>query len=422
VPIALLTLLGLHYRGRVRHSLRGVRTPRGLVFLVLGIVVLSSWLGPALYRALRMPRADTQMVRIIAPFAILGFCLSNLFASFGENAIAFTGAEVDFLFPGPFTRRTLLGYKILKTALGTAITSLIFSVLLLRYSRSWIACFVGIWLTVQFMQLFAMAVTMVGQTIGERAYSGARRAVLIAAAALGIIAVVPALAANLHSKPLELLTRVHATIAGRVLLAPFDVFARTITARPPDLPNWATLALLIDLLMLAIVIGLDANYLETAAMVSQRRYERRQRARAGGMGGLTQAGGTRIRVVQLPWLGGAQLAGIAFPPAHHWDRRRRIRFSTAQRVDILAGKAAGRRRVDEHRIHLDAQVRFSRRAGPPGFASFVADPPGSGGGGGAVYPNAGPDHDAGGVAGGCDAFLQGSLAACGSRGGVRGAF
>jgi hypothetical protein len=243
--------------------------------------------------------------------------LSNLFASFGENAIAFTGAEVDFLFPGPFTRRTLLGYKILKTALGTAITSLIFSVLLLRYSRSWIACFVGIWLTVQFMQLFAMAVTMVGQTIGERAYSGARRAVLIAAAALGIIAVVPALAANLHSKPLELLTRVHATIAGRVLLAPFDVFARTITARPPDLPNWATLALLIDLLMLAIVIGLDANYLETAAMVSQRRYERRQRARAGGMGGLTQAGGTRIRVVQLPWLGGAgpiawrQLVGAA---------------------------------------------------------------------------------------------------------------
>ena len=172
---ALFTLLRLHFRGRLRHSLRGVRTPRGLVFLVLGSLVLCSWLGPSLYRAMKMPRTDPQMVRTIAPFAILGFCLSNLFASFGENAIAFTGAEVDFLFPGPFTRRSLLGYKIFKTALGTTFTTLIFSVLLLRYSSSWIACCAGIWLTVQFMQLFAMAVMMIGQTIGERAYSGTRR-------------------------------------------------------------------------------------------------------------------------------------------------------------------------------------------------------------------------------------------------------
>jgi hypothetical protein len=41
-----------------------------------------------------------------------------------------------------------------------------------------------------------------------------------------------------------------------------------------------TRAFLINLLMLAVVIGLDANYLETAATVSQQRYERRQRARA----------------------------------------------------------------------------------------------------------------------------------------------
>jgi hypothetical protein len=118
MPIALLTLLRLHFRGKLRHSLRGIRTPRGLVFLLLGILVLSLWLGPALYRALRMPHADPQMVRTVAPFAILGFCLSNLFTSFGDAAVPFTGAEVDFLFPGPFTRRSLLGYKILKTGPG----------------------------------------------------------------------------------------------------------------------------------------------------------------------------------------------------------------------------------------------------------------------------------------------------------------
>src|SRR5271155_2258320 len=335
MPLALFTLLRLHFYGKVRHSLRGARTVRGMVFLVLGTVVLCSWLGPSLYRALRMPHADPQMVRTIAPFAILGFCLSNLFASFGEGAIAFTGAEVDFLFPGPFTRRSLLGYKIVKTALGTAFTTLIFSVLLLRYSASWIACFIGVWLTVQFMQLFAMAVIMVGQTIGERAYSGTRRAILIASAALAIIAVAPTLAANLHSKPIQLMTQVHATIAGRLLLSPFDVFARTITARPPDLLKWATLALLVNLLMLAVVIGLDANYLETAATISQRRYERRQRARSGGIARLSAGSGPRFRVKQLPWLGGAgpiawrQLIGAASSS--------RALFTLLLIIGILAG-------------------------------------------------------------------------------------
>jgi len=317
MPAALLTLLRLHFRGKLRHSLAGLRTPRGLIFLLLGILALSLWLGPALYRALKMPHADPQMVRTIAPFAILSFCLSNLFTSFGDSAVAFTGAEVDFLFYAPFSRRSLLGYKILKTTLGTAFSTLIFSILLLRYSASWLACFVGIWLTIQFMQLFAMALVMVVQTIGERAYSGTRRMVLIAVGVLALIAVAPTLATHLHGKPLELMTEIHATVAGRVLLAPFDVFAHAITARPPDLLKWAVPALGINLLMLGVVIGLDANYLETAATASQRRYERRQRARSGGIAGLNDGSGPRFRVIQLPRLGGAgpiawrQLIGAA---------------------------------------------------------------------------------------------------------------
>jgi hypothetical protein len=302
MPVALLTLLWLHFCGKFRHSLRGIRTPRGLVFLLLGIAVPALWLGPAMYRALRMPHADPQMVRTVAPFAILSFCLSNLFTSFGDVAVPFTGAEVDFLFYGPFTRRSLLGYKILKAGLGTAFTTLIFSVLLLRYSGSWIACCVGIWLTVQFMQLFAMAVMLVGQTVGERAYSATRRGVLIAAALLATVAIAPTLMQHPHSL-LDFMIQVHGTIAGQVLLLPFDIFAHAITATVHDLPKWAIPAFVIDLLMLAVVIGLDANYLETAATVSQKRYERRQRASSGGSR-LADAGEPKFRIPQLPRWGG----------------------------------------------------------------------------------------------------------------------
>jgi putative Mn2+ efflux pump MntP len=308
MPTALFTLLRLHFRGKLRHSLRGLRTPQGRFFLVLGTLALAAWMGPRLYHAIRAPREDPQLVRTIAPFAILGFCLSNMIASVGEKAVAFTGAEADFLFPGPFTRRSLLGYKLAKTAFGTTISSLIFATLLIRYSASWLACWVGVWLTIQFMQLFAIVLIMLGQTIGERAYGGTRRAALIAAGALACLAVVPTLIHHLHSQPIELMAQVHATAAGRVLLAPFDVFARAITARPAELPTWAGLALLIDLIMLAAVIALDANYLETAAVVSQKRYERKQRARTGGAGGggrLGLARTARFTLVQLPFLGGA---------------------------------------------------------------------------------------------------------------------
>src|SRR5271168_4355886 len=100
MPSALFLLLRLHFRGVIRRMLRGVRTPRGAAFLGLGILVIFAWLGPSLYRAYRMPRTDASFVRTVAPFALLGFCLGNMFSSIGENAIAFTGAEVDFLFPG----------------------------------------------------------------------------------------------------------------------------------------------------------------------------------------------------------------------------------------------------------------------------------------------------------------------------------
>ena len=287
--------------------LRGVRTPKGFTFLALGVLVCFAWLGPSLYRATRMRRADPHTVRNVAPFAILGFCVGNLFASFGEKAVAFTAAEVDFLFPAPFSRRSLLGFKIVKTSLGTLFTTFVFSVLLLRYSQWWVACFVGVWLTIQFMQLFAIAVVMVGQTIGERVYGVARRGVLVAVLVIVAVVAAPRLAANLRDGPVEFMTRVHATTVGRLVLAPFDVFARAITAGVlfPDLVTWGGVALMIDLLMLAVVMGLDANYLETAATVSQKRYERIHRIRRGGIGGMSGGGNANLRIKPFPRFGGA---------------------------------------------------------------------------------------------------------------------
>jgi len=307
VPWALWRLLGLHFKATLRRMRRGMATPRGIVFALLGLLAMGAWAFRVIVYVHVGRHTSADVVRTIAPFAILLFCLGNLLTSFGDHAVAFTAAEVDFLFPGPFSRRSLLGYKILKTCLGTLITTAVFTVMLRAYCNSWLACAVGVWLTIQFMQLFAMAVMLLGQTVGERAYSAGKRWALIAAAALLAIAAAPLAAKGFHGGELATARHLQGTLAGRIVLAPFDVFTRAITAASlyPELLTWGTLGLLIDLLMLSLVMGLDANYLETSATVSQRRYERISRLKRGAAGTGGSAALARWRIAPLPWLGGA---------------------------------------------------------------------------------------------------------------------
>ena len=94
----------------------------------------------------------------------------------------------------------------------------------------------------------------------------------------------------------------------RVVLAPFEVFTRAIYAEDwfPDLVCWGAAALAIDAALLIVVLKLDANYIESAATISQKIYERIRRTKQGGgiaMPVSSRAG--RLGMPQLPWLAGA---------------------------------------------------------------------------------------------------------------------
>jgi len=286
---------------------RALKTVRGVAFAVLGVAMAGSWILPRIWMLSQAKRTDPEVVRAVAPLAILAFCVGNLVVSFGDNAVAFLPAEVDFLFPGPFSRRQLLGYKIIRTIPGTLITALAFTLGLRRYSDSWISCAVGAWLTILFMQFFTMAVMMIGQTLGERVYSAGRRWLLLGLLVLLAIEASPSVAMGTKLGVVGVAKQIHLTILGSVLLAPFDVFARAITAPSPfpELARWGGIAVGINLMMLGVVMGLDANYLETASSVSQRRFDRMRRMRRGGIGSAGNQTTARFRIVRLPWLGGA---------------------------------------------------------------------------------------------------------------------
>ena len=318
---ALFKLMRLQARAAVRRALRGVRTPRGAVFFAVGIVVFGLWLGPVLLATFVGSRparavvpADPQRVREIAPALLLVFCVLSMFST-GDKAISFTPGEVNFLFAGPFTRRQLLGYKLTKAALGMLVTSLFLSLVLRRHAASWAAALVGTFLSLTLMHLFATCLLLVGQTVTRRAYTFGRRAVLFVVVAAAAVALRPVFtgAAGPGEDFASLLHRFSVSPGGRVLLAPFQPFTRAFLAERlvPDLLVWGAAAAAVNLGLFALMMWLDASYLEAAIAASERAYERAQRLRRGewaasfGRGG---AGGlrlTRLGLGRPPWLGGA---------------------------------------------------------------------------------------------------------------------
>ena len=305
---ALLQLMRLQIRGALRRTGRAMRTPKGAVFAVVGGVVLIVWLGSVLTSVLVGTRTDPAKARAFAPIALLLLCLVNLFGGGGEKAIAFTPGEINFLFPGPFTRRELLLYKLAKTVLATLAFAGFMSLVLLPHSGGYVAAFVGAFLGILFTHLLGMAAVMTGQVVGERAYTRGRRIALLLLGVAAAFAVAPAVSAASQAGMAEFVASIQNSRVARVVLAPFTVFARVFTARAffPELLPWAAAGAAINAALVLIVLRLDADYLEAAAAASQRVQEQIQRMRSGSR--VSPAAARRPgrgRVPMLPWLGGA---------------------------------------------------------------------------------------------------------------------
>ena len=138
--------------------------------------------------------------------------------------------------------------------------------------------------------------------------------------------------------PREIATNLRESAIFRVLLAPFDVFTRTIFAERwfPDFLGWGAAALAIDAALLVLVLKLDANYIESAATISQKVYERIRRTKQGGGIAMPAGpGGPTTPAPAAPLAGrrradrlAATAAGDAHLPPdadHHDDPRRHVR-------------------------------------------------------------------------------------------------
>jgi hypothetical protein len=293
VDRALLLLIGLRTRGAIRRMFRKVRGVRGAIALAVGIIVVGSWLLPSLLMLLRPgpPSGAIEAVQSAAlaygPVILLGVCALPLLT--GQSlSLAFSPAEVDFLFAGPFTRRRLLAYKVLVNALGAAVLSLFIGLALSRLGGHALAPYLGGFLALILTQLFGMLIAVAGAAVGPKLFSNLRSllmAVLISGIGIGVIAWLAPLPA-LFSE--GWLPRLLALPPVQAALWPFAVFIRLLTAQSAgELAAWGLCALAINTLLFLGIVRLDVLATEAALSASERHAAQREQAQRSAAGAAT---------------------------------------------------------------------------------------------------------------------------------------
>ena len=305
---ALWLLWRLQFKAGLRKVVRSWRTPKGMLRLFLTLIFLALMFGPmTVFLFYRSPPDAADARNFLEP-GMLFFTIMVILGSGQKNSgIFFTPAEVDFLFPGPFTRRALLLYR-----LGLQLQASVFGALFLSVGPApfvprWTFAFIGIALVLQFIQLLSNLFTLTASAVGQATYTRARKIALALIAVL-ILAGLAQVMANFASGDLFAMMRAFGqTPAGRLVLLPFQVFSRTITAeRLPEFAGWGLLAAGVNAALIGLTLRLDADFYERSVAVSEKIYHALERARRGqAWMGLAKPSGANWRLPMPGRWGGA---------------------------------------------------------------------------------------------------------------------
>jgi hypothetical protein len=285
--------------------------------LLTGIFSLMScfWLGSMVVQAVTIARQDkptetSLWVEQWGPWILLLYCLWSVIGRPQQSPLNFTLPEVQFLFAGPFSRRQILIYKLLSQTLLIIPVSLFLSIAGRSTTGTWLGGWIGIFLILNFIQLFTLAFALLTQTIDARAYTRLRQAILWAILVSFILAFVSAWwVLGGFDDPQAVLSRVQSSTVAQIGLAPLRWFFQISSARQLDAHFFVKVALacIVLLGLLFLVIRLDSHYYETAAGVAERRAAVLERMRSGGLAGAFSArtgGIARTRWPAPPWLAG----------------------------------------------------------------------------------------------------------------------
>jgi len=294
---ALLYLTRSTIRNRLLFQARRLRSPRYALALILGVGYF--WLillRPAVQPG-RAPRIVWTSAEIVAALGILLLMLGAWVFKGERMALAFTPAEVQFLFTGPVTRRGLLSYKLFRAQLVIFLNAVIW-VFLLRRSGSVLAAplrLLGTWMLFTNLSLHRLGAALVRTSLVEHGRAGLRRqAPAIVFGSLAAVAVllilrdaVPSIRAAQSGQALAQAIEgaASSTPAMLLLFVPRVIVGPSFAQTGGEWLRAVWPAALLLLLQLLWVIRSDVAFEEAAAQASLERARRveamRRRARGG---------------------------------------------------------------------------------------------------------------------------------------------
>ncbi|MDF1700678.1 MAG: putative ABC exporter domain-containing protein [Planctomycetota bacterium] len=181
---ALRYVIGARYRNRLRAILRRLKTPVGIIggLFILAIgsaMVFGASVGPP------APVADKKamLASFLAFLLILG-----VLGGIGQRGLLFAKADLDLVFPGPFSRRQLLAYYFIPHHIAAAMLALMYVVMLGgRSMPSPFLCFVGFVLcqmTSAHLSAFAAELSML---LADKIYARLRKTTIVIAVVVTIV-------------------------------------------------------------------------------------------------------------------------------------------------------------------------------------------------------------------------------------------
>jgi ABC-2 type transport system permease protein len=315
---ALLYLTGSSIRNRLGLQFRRLRQPRYLLALLLGAAYFWLILLRPSVQPEQAPRSLWNNAETVAAFGILVLMIGGWIFS-EKQALAFSQAEVQFLFPAPLTRRGLIGYKLFRSQLIILFNAIIW-VFVLRRSGSVLAAplrLVGTWLLFTNLSLHRLGAALVRTSLQEHGRAGVRRqlpAILLGGAGIVAVALILRDAVSMiRAAPPGELTLVIETVtqlpAARALLfLPRIVVTPTFAQNAAAWVNAAWPALVMLVLQGIWVLRSDVAFEESAVQASLERAKRIEARRRRGAPATTGAAGKGKRTLRLAPTGAPSVA------------------------------------------------------------------------------------------------------------------
>jgi hypothetical protein len=279
---------------RVARQARQLRNPRYLAALAFGLTYL--WIVAVDQRPEHPPRVlvGARWLELVGAISVIGALLWGWIFGVERRVLAFSPAEVTFLFPGPVTRRGLVQYKLLRNQVLILFNSLLWTLILARErfgASPWLRS-LSIWVLLTTISFHRLGASFVRTSLLEHGRIALRHRVvslllvgaLVIGAAWSIQDAMPDLAAGWAgglTTFLDALTDAAERPVPRVLLAPFRAMVRPLAAH--TLGDWlraAGPALGLLVLHYIWVIRADAAFEEASAEAALRRARLSSRERA----------------------------------------------------------------------------------------------------------------------------------------------